>query len=55
MNPFTIYHVAAKITRRHTIYTETKTERNKWKAELEKAIESRKSQQDVQMVPLLHF
>jgi len=50
MYPFTIYHVAAKITRRHTIYTKTKTERNKWNVALEKAIESRKSQQDVQLL-----
>jgi hypothetical protein len=55
MYPLTIYHVAAKITRRHTIYTKTKTERNKWNVALEKAIESRKSQQDAKMVPLLHF
>jgi hypothetical protein len=55
MFPFTIYHAAAKITRRHTIYTKTKTDRNKWNAELEKAIELRKSKQDGQMVPLLHF
>ena len=55
MYPFTIYHVAAKITRRHTIYTATKTERNKWNVALEKAIESRKLQQDGQMVLLLHF
>ena len=51
--PFTIYHVAAKITRRHTIYAKTKTERNKWNVALDKAIESRKWQQDVKMVPSL--
>lgn len=55
MYPFTIYHVAAKITRRHTIYAKTKTKRNEWNVALKKAIESRKSQQDGIMVSFLHF
>lgn len=53
MYPFTVYHAAAKITRRYTIYTKKKTERNKWKVDLEKAIEARKSQQAPGMVRLL--
>lgn len=51
--PFTIYHVAAKITRRYTIYTKKGTERNKWKVALQSAIEARKSHQDLTMVLLL--
>jgi len=46
MYPFTIYHAAAKITRRYTLYTKTATERNWWRSELDKAIDARKSQQD---------
>lgn len=37
--PLTVYHVAAKITRRHTIYTKSATERNRWYNELTKAVE----------------
>jgi len=44
--PFTIYHSAAKITRRHTVYTHSATERNRWKTSLDGAIEARKSQED---------
>ena len=51
--PFTIYHVAAKITRRYTIYTKTGPERDKWKVALQRAIEARKSHQDPRMVLLL--
>lgn len=50
--PFTVFHGAAKITRRHTLYTKSMTERNKWKAALESAIEARKSLQDTRMVNL---
>jgi hypothetical protein len=50
MYPFTIYHAAAKITRRYTLYTKKGTERNKWKVALEKAIEARKSQQAAGML-----
>ena len=53
MHPFTIYHVAAKITRRYTIYTKTGTERNKWNVDLKRAIDARKSHQDPRMVLLL--
>jgi hypothetical protein len=55
MYPFTIYHAAAKITRRYTLYTKKGTERNKWKVALEKAIEARKSQQAAGMVPFLQL
>ncbi|KAH9960834.1 CNH domain-containing protein [Russula dissimulans] len=44
--PFTIYHSAAKITRRHTVYTYSATERNKWQSLLLSAIEVRRSQED---------
>jgi hypothetical protein len=53
MYPFTIYHAAAKITRRYTLYTKTATERNWWRTELNKAIDARKSQQDSKSVPSL--
>ena len=53
MHPFTIYHVAAKITRRYTIYTKTGTERNKWNVDLKRAIDGRKSHQDPRIVLLL--
>ena len=55
MHPFTIYHVAPKITHRYIIYTETKTERNKWKVAFKRALAARKSLQDLRMVLLLHF
>jgi hypothetical protein len=55
MHPFTIYHAAAKMTRRYTLYTKSKTERNEWNVALEAAIEARKSQQDAEMVPLSYF
>ena len=55
MYPFTVYHIAAKITRRHTIYTRSKTERNKWNVALKSAIEARKFQLDKRMVLLLHL
>jgi hypothetical protein len=51
MYPFTIYHAAARIARRHTIYTKTKMDRDMWNVALEKAIELRKSQQDAKRVP----
>ncbi|KAF8501650.1 CNH domain-containing protein [Russula emetica] len=50
MYPFTIYHVAAKITRRHTLYTKSGTERNRWNVALESAIRARKSQEDARML-----
>jgi len=53
MYPFTIYHAAAKITRRYTLYTKSRTDRNKWNVALESAIETRKSQRDPRMVLLL--
>jgi RHO1 GDP-GTP exchange protein 1/2 len=53
MYPFTVCHVAAKITRRYTLYTKSGTERNKWNVTLEKAINARKSQVEARMVPLL--
>ncbi|KAI9512115.1 hypothetical protein F5148DRAFT_1146414 [Russula earlei] len=43
--PFTIYHAAAKITRRHTVYTHSATERNRWQTILDNAIEARRSQE----------
>jgi hypothetical protein len=52
--PFTIYHAAAKITRRYTLYTQTATERNRWRSALDDAIEARKSKQE-KMVLLLQF
>jgi len=54
MYPFTIYHAAAKITRRHTLYTLTATERNRWRTALDDAIEARKSKQE-KSVLLLRF
>ncbi|KAI0001432.1 CNH domain-containing protein [Russula compacta] len=48
--PFTVYHVAAKITRRHTIYTKTATERNRWHTALVNAIDKRKGEQDLKML-----
>lgn len=44
MYPFTIYHIAARITRRYTLYTKSGTERNRWYVTLESAINARKSQ-----------
>jgi hypothetical protein len=55
MFPFTVFHVAAKITRRYTLYTKSPTERNKWKFALESAIEARKSQQVTRMVIFFHL
>jgi hypothetical protein len=54
MYPFTIYHAAAKITRRHTLYTLTATERNRWRTALDDAIEARKSKHE-KTVLLLRF
>jgi hypothetical protein len=54
MYPFTIYHAAAKIIRRHTLYTLTATERNRWRTALDDAIEARKSKQK-KPVLLLQF
>jgi hypothetical protein len=50
MYPFTIYHSAAKITRRYTLYAKSKRELNSWKDALESAIKARKSQQDPRML-----
>lgn len=50
MYPFTICHVAAKITRRYTLYTKSGTERNKWVVALEDAIKARKSQEEARKV-----
>jgi len=50
MHPFTVYHAAAKITRRHTLYTQSPTERNRWRTALDNAIEARRSKQDVKML-----
>jgi len=47
MHPFTVYHAAAKITRRHTLYTQSPTERNRWRTALDDAIAARKSKLDV--------
>ncbi|KAI0280767.1 CNH domain-containing protein [Russula aff. rugulosa BPL654] len=44
--PFTICHVAAKITRRYTLYAKSGTERNRWNVALDSAIKARKSQED---------
>src|SRR6266850_4206584 len=53
--PFTIYHVAAKITRRHTLYAESATERNRWKDALKEAVETRKAKQNDNLVLLSPF
>ena len=53
MYPFTIYHAAAKITRRHTLYTPTATERNRWRTALDDVIEARKSKQEKTVLLLL--
>ncbi|KAI0001433.1 hypothetical protein BJV74DRAFT_818572 [Russula compacta] len=37
--PLTVFHAAAKITRRHTVYTKSAMERNRWHNELTKAVE----------------
>ena len=50
MYPFTIYHSAAKITRRHTLYTRSATDRNRWHNALESAVAERQSQQDGKVV-----
>ncbi len=41
--------------RRYTLYTQSPTERNKWRTALEDAIAARKSQQEVNILPLLQF
>lgn len=55
MYPFTVYHAAAKITRRYTLYTKKGTERNKWKVAFENAIKARNSQQTPGMVRFLQL
>ncbi|KAH8118065.1 hypothetical protein DFH11DRAFT_1808798 [Phellopilus nigrolimitatus] len=44
--PFTVYHSAAKLTRRYTLYTNTEAARNKWHDALVNAIAIHKVQRD---------
>src|SRR5712672_4191341 len=55
MYPITIYHAAAKITRRYTLYAPSPRDRNRWSSELGEVIEAQKARQHGDEVPLLPF
>ena len=54
MFPFTVYHAAAKMTRRYTLYASSEAERHKWEDALKHALQMRSIRQEGNKVRWRH-